>query len=233
MNNSSNHHLMSPAMKMADLMDLDFSLLGVATRMGLTFGFGEATVTEVCNKIGIDPETFLLICRVYAFEGYRPTRETLQSAHLRDILKYLHQSHSYYMEMVIPELARALEQTIEPCEERRKKVIWQFFADYKEELAKHFCYEETKVFPYVEAVLDARENRRFTIGEYEENHSNVEEKLADLKNLIMKYIPAQCSQLDIYRVLFYIYTLEEDLGKHTFIEDGILVPMVGRMENHE
>ena len=172
MSNSANPHLMSPAMKMADLMDLDFALLGVASRMGLTFGFGEATVAEECGKKDIDPETFLLICRVYAFEGYRPTRETLENARLHDIVKYLHQSHSYYMEVVVPELAHALEQTIEPCEKRQKKVIWKFFADYKEELSKHFAYEEGTVFPYVEAVLGAQKDKQFTIGEYEENHSN-------------------------------------------------------------
>lgn len=233
MSNSANRHLMSPAMKMADLMDIDFSLLGVFTRMGFNFGFGEATVAEACKKIGIDPETFLLICRVYAVEGYRPTRETLSSADLRDILKYLHQSHSYYMEVVVPELAGALERLLKPCEDRQQKVIWRFFAEYKEELAKHFAYEESKVFPYVQAVLDARGSRQFTIGEYEENHSNVEEKLEDLKNLVMKYIPGQCDQQSVFRVLFYIYSLEEDLNKHTFIEDDILVPMVGRMEAHE
>lgn len=233
MSNSANRHLMSPAMKMADLMDIDFSLLGVASRMGLHFGFGEATVSEVCRNAGIDAETFLLICRVYAFEGYRPTQDILASADLHDIVKYLHQSHAYYMEGVVPELASALENMLQPCEERQQKVIWRFFAEYKEELAKHFAYEEGTVFPYVQAVLNARGGEQFTIGEYEENHSNVEEKLEDLKNLVMKYIPRQCGQQDVYKVLFYIYTLEYDLNKHTFIEDDILVPVVGRKEIHE
>lgn len=224
---------MSPAMKMAELLDTDFSLLGVATRLGLHFGFGEATVADVCQHAGIDPETFLLICRVYAFDGYRPTQEALSAANLRDILQYLHQSHAYYMEVVVPQMASALERMIKPCEEKQQRIIWKFFADYKEELAKHFAYEEGKVFPYVEAVLNKRKGAQFTIGEYEENHSNVEEKLEDLKNLVMKYIPAACDQQEAYKVLFYIYNLENDLGKHTFIEDDILVPMVGRMENHE
>lgn len=233
MSTSANRHPMSPAMKMAELLDTDFSLLGVATRLGLPFGFGEATVADVCQQAGIDPETFLLICRVYAFDGYRPTREALSAAHLLDILKYLHQSHTYYTDVVVPEMAAALEQMIQPCAEKQQRVIWKFFADYKEELAKHFAYEEGQVFPYVEAVLNKRSGAQFTIGEYEENHSNVEEKLEDLKNLVMKYIPAPCNQQEAYKVLFYIYTLEYDLGKHTFIEDDILVPMVGRMENHE
>ena len=132
-----------------------------------------------------------------------------------------------------PSMAAALENMIQPCAEKQQRVIWKFFADYKEELAKHFAYEEGQVFPYVEAVLNKRSGAPFTIGEYEKNHSNVEEKLEDLKNLVMKYIPVRCNQQEAYKVLFYIYTLEYDLSRHTFIEDDILVPMVGRMENHE
>jgi len=220
-------------MKMADLMDLDFALPGVLTRMGLSFGFGDATVEEVCTRKGINPETFLLICRVYAVDGYRPSREILLRSDLRDIVKYLHLSHAYYMDVALKELADALERMIEPCDAARKKVIWKFFSDYKEELSKHFDYEEKSVFPHVEAVLNHTPGEQFTIREYEENHSNVEEKLDDLKNLVMKYLPPQCSQQEIYRALFYIFMLETDLRKHTVIENEILVPMVGRMENNE
>ena len=173
------------------------------------------------------------IFRVYAIDGYRPTNEGLLQTDLRDIIKYLHLSHAYYMDVALKELAAALEQMIEPCDAKRKKVIWRFFTDYKEELAKHFEYEEKRVFPHVEAVLNHTPGEQFTIGEYEENHSNVEEKLDDLKNLVMKYLPVQCDQQQIYKALFYIFMLETDLRKHTVIEDEILVPVVGRMEGHE
>lgn len=218
-------------MKMAELMDIDFRLLGVLTRMGLSFGFGEATVEEVCLKGGINPESFLLICRVYAYDGYRPTQDVLEKADLREIVNYLHRSHAYYMHVAMAELSNSLEQMIRPCDARRQSIMRTFFEQYKEELSKHFEYEENQVFPYVEAVLGHRKDSPFTIGEYEQNHSNVEEKLDDLKNLVMKYMPAQCDQQEAYRVLFYIYSLETDLRKHTIIEDEILVPMVGRMEN--
>ena len=230
---SIERHPLSPSMKMADLMDLDFSLLGVLARMGLSFGFGEATVDEVCSKAGINAETFLLICRVYALDGYRPTREGLEQTDLRDIVKYLRRSHAYYMEVGLKELAGALEETIEPCDQTRKTVIWRFFSDYKEELSKHFEYEEKHVFPHVEAVLSHTRGEQFTIGEYEENHSNVQEKLDDLKNLVMKYLPPQCDQQQIFRVLHDIFILEKDLRKHTVIEDEILIPVAGRMEGHE
>ena len=56
----------------------------------------------------------------------------------------------------------------------------------------------------------------------------MEEKLEDLKNLIMKYLPPVCSQQDIYRTVSGIFTLQEDLSKHILVEDGILVPIVNR-----
>jgi len=218
-------------MRMADLLDLDYSMLGVFARFGLNYGFGEASVEDVCNAASIDPETFLVICRVYAFDGYKPSREVMDGANLDDILRYLKLSHNYYLDTMVPELASALETMIAPCEELRKKVIRKFFTDYKEELVRHFSYEETTVFPYVEAMLDSRERESYTIAEYEKNHSNVEEKLEDLKNLVLMYMPEQCSRQDAFRVLFYLYSLERDLRKHTSIEDDILVPMVGRMED--
>ncbi len=221
----------SPAMKMADLLDVNFSILGVFSRFGMSYGFGEATVKEVCDGMGIDPETFLIICKVYAFDGYRPSREQMEGACLEDIVRYLRLSHTYYLETMVPALAAAIEEMIAPCDDMHKKVIRKFFGEYKEELERHFDYEEKTVFPYVEAMIDSREREPYTIGEYEKNHSNVEEKLDDLKKLVTMYQPAQSSSQDCFRVLFYLYSLESDLERHTFIEDGILVPVVSRMED--
>ena len=221
----------SPAMKMADLLDVNFSILGVFSRFGMSYGFGEATVKEVCDGMGIDPETFLIICKVYAFDGYRPSREQMEGACLEDIVRYLRLSHTYYLETMVPALAAAIEEMIAPCDDMHKKVIRKFFGDYKEELERHFDYEEKTVFPYVEAMIDSREREPYTIGEYAKNHSNVEEKLDDLKKLVTMYQPSQSSSQDCFRVLFYLYSLESDLERHTFIEDGILVPVVSRMED--
>ena len=218
-------------MKMADLLDVNFSILGVFSRFGMSYGFGEATVKEVCDGMGIDPETFLIICKVYAFDGYRPSREQMEGACLEDIVRYLRLSHTYYLETMVPALAAAIEEMIAPCDDMHKKVIRKFFGDYKEELERHFDYEEKTVFPYVEAMIDSREREPYTIGEYEKNHSNVEEKLDDLKKLVTMYQPSQSRSQDCFRVLFYLYSLESDLERHTFIEDGILVPVVSRMED--
>ena len=216
---------LSPAMKMADLMDLRPCLPGVLARMRIPFGFGDQTVEEVCRKQDVDPNTFLLICNVYAGDGNVPTKEKLRKADLRDVLKYLRFSHTYYMDVALTELADALRALTEPCGEKHKRIIRQFFYEYKDELTKHFEYEEKNVFPYAEAILH---HGRLTDEDYGENHSHMEEKLADLKSLVMKYLPPECGQQDICRALACIFSLQEDIARHILVEDGVLVPIVNR-----
>ena len=231
--NESDARLLTGSMKLADLLDLNYTLLGVLSRVGLPFGFGDETVEEACRKHGVNVQTFLLICKVYTFDGYMPSSEVLRGADLRNIMGYLRRSHSYYMDIAMNDLAGAVEAMIRPCDEPRKHVIRQFFTAYKEELAEHFRYEEETVFPYVESVLAHAAGEDFTIIQYEENHTNIEEKLDDLKNIIMKYLPAECDDRNIADILMKLYLLGMDLEKHTSIEDDILVPMVNRLEVHE
>ena len=221
---NTEHLLPTPSMKMAELMNLSPALPGVLTRMGIPFGFGDETVEEVCRRQDIDPETFLLICSVHAY-GALPPKERIRKADLQDVLKYLRRSHTYYMEVAMEELTAALVNLTEPCDQRHRNIIRKFFDEYKEELFKHLEYEENTVFPQAEAALG---HGRSTPDDYEENHSHVEEKLEDLKNLLMKYMPPVCGQQDIYRTLSLIFTLQEDLAKHILVEDGILVPIVNR-----
>ena len=96
--NDSDTLLLTGSMKLADLLDLNYNLLGVLSRVGLRFGFGDDTVDEACRKHGINAQTFLLICKVYTFAGYMPSSEVLRTADLRDIVTYLRSSHSYYMD---------------------------------------------------------------------------------------------------------------------------------------
>ena len=203
----------SPAMKMADLLEQHPSLPGVFTRMGFTFGYGEATVAEVCRDAGTDPETFLLICMVYAQEGYQPAAEEWEKADLSVIVRYLSLSHSHYMNVTMKDLAASLGRMIVPCPDDTQRVIWKFFTDFKEELQKHFAYEEAYVFPLV-GTPEA--------GISDEDHSRVEETLEDLKSLVMNHLPTDADQQEAYKVLSTIHLLQDDIRKHILLEETAL-----------
>ncbi len=217
-------------MKLSELIDINYNLLTIIDRIGLGFAFGDLNIEEACKRAGINANTFLLICNIYTFSGYQPSVHNLQKAEIKDIVKYLHQSHAYYISVAVKTIEDSMQEMMNNCEERYKSIIWKFFREYKEELRKHFEYEEAVVFPYVSNVINHNGAENYTIMEYEENHTNIEEKLNDLKNIIMKYMPQQCSNRDISNVLLNLYRLEEDLAKHTEIEENILIPVVNRLE---
>lgn len=213
--------MLDSTMKMAELLEKNPSLLGVFTRMGFSFGYGDASVADVCNKAGTDPDTFILICRVYSQDGYRPSAQELQNADLSVIVKYLSLSHSHYMDVAMKDLAAGLGRMIVPCPEETQRVIWKFFTDFKEELQKHFNYEEEYVFPNVggpDSLIP------------EEDHSGVEETLEDLKSLVMNHIPGGADQQEAYKVLSAISSLQEDIRKHILLEETALE---GRQEEQE
>lgn len=220
----------SEQMKLADLIDVNFKLLNVLSRLGISLGFGENTIKEVCEKHGINLNSFLLICNIYTYDSYIPSAELLAGGDPATIVDYLHNSHAFYLEKEFVGLENNLSAMVEPCDEIQKKIVAKFFADYRTQVEKHFEYEEDVVFPYVHALVDGGRHASYSIEQFEENHSNIDETLNDLKNIVMKYLPETCDTVLRNEVLYRIYRLEDDLLKHTLIEDNVLIPMVNKLE---
>ncbi len=219
------------SMKVARLVEANYRLLGVLARVGIDGSFGEKTVSEVCISSGLDPDTIILLCEVYTFPNFKPSMELLRRCHVGDILRYMHQSHDYYLNRAISDMEASITKLLEPCQQKQQEVVWNFFRGYKVEVKNHFGFEEQEVIPYVQGLIIGQNRPGFSIDRFEENHSNIDEKLGDFKNLVMKSLPAVCDN-DIRRdLLVRIYALQEDLKCHTYIEDHVLVPMVRLLEN--
>lgn len=224
------HIVFSASMKLADLIALDWKLLNVLSRMGIGLGFGENTIVEVCAKQGINLNSFLLICNVYAYDGYVPAAELLAGADPVTLVEYLHNSHAFYLDKEFPNLEKDIRAMVEPCDATQKKIVAKFFTDYKAQVENHFAYEESTVFPYVRALGKKTRCEGYAIEQFEENHSNIEETLDDLKSIVMKYLPETCDTVLRNEVLYRIFRLGEDLARHTIIEDAVLIPLVNRIE---
>ena len=217
-------------MKLGDLIDANYKLLTILSRLGVRLGFGEITVEEMCRRYGLSSQLFLIICRIYTFDGYRPSCDDLAEDDLRHIVNYLRASHRYYKDYSIPRLHDGVAETVESCDELHRKVLGKFFDDYCDEVASHFAYEEEVVFPYIDALLEGHHPADFSIEKFEDNHSDVDEKLNDMKSIIIKYLPEDCPTEQRNDMLFEIYRFEEDLARHTLIEDRLLIPLVAKIE---
>ena len=53
-------------MKMADLVERDFHLLGLLARFGIEQRFGDSSVETSCQEADVDADTFLLLCVLFA-----------------------------------------------------------------------------------------------------------------------------------------------------------------------
>ena len=146
------------------------------------------------------------------------------------LIAYLKNSHSYYLDNRMLAIQEQLKEISEGCEQQHQQILYLFFNEYKNEVIRHFEYEEITVFPYISNMMKGVRPGDYDIGVFRENHSNIDDKLNDLKNIIMKYLPGDTLSDMRIRVLFGIFALEEDLSKHSLIEDKILVPLVMKLE---
>ena len=221
----------TPQTKVSDLLDRDHNLIDVLSRIGINLGFGESTVEDAATRSGLDPETTCLICNVYSSEQYNPDPETLARGRITDVVKYLRNSHQIYLTTELVWLEDAICHLITPFSDKQKTVIWRFFNEYKTELEKHFAFEEEQVLPYIQDLLFGRDTKGFTISQFADNHSNIDEKLGDLKNLVMKTLPEGCDNQLRRQILRFLFYLQQDLAGHTRVEDKVLTPMAWYIEH--
>lgn len=230
--NASAPWLFSPKSKLSELIQANYKLLFVLRRMGVALGFGETNVEDMCRRYGISPDFFLMICRIHSSDNTLLPSEWIDRLKVGELVDYLHRSHLYYSQQ-IPVLRSKIRRMVEACEPIHLKILERFIDDYRHETDNHFAYEEETVFPYIRNLAEGRPGNGYSIEQFERNHSNIDEKLGDLQNIILKYLPESCDADLRDEVLFDIFLLEEDLGKHTLLENQILIPYVAKLESHE
>lgn len=234
--------LINEKMKMADVIIHDPTLVPIINRFGIYLGFGDATIEEICHKKNLNVQFFITIINAFHDSQYFPARQ-LQNFSVELIIDYLQKAHRYFLEEKLPEISELIEETIEDTTDKRSPfmVILKFLTRYKEELTRHIGREEEIVYPYVlklnaalfsGEVTDAlkKQVQQMPIEKYEAEHENVEAKIFDLKNIIIRHLPVPNNQRLWYKILREIFTLEKELNEHARIEDLILVPKVEIME---
>lgn len=220
--------------KMSALIMAEINLLPVMSRFNMKLGFKEKTIGELCTSCGVNADFFLAIANTYINEDYFSERKLLDFSPLL-LLSYLKQTHRYYTEHVIPKIEHLLSQAIaNRCRENSNmELIHSFFQQYKTELLLHFEQEETETFPYIEYLSTHQQyppDNANRIYDYGQVHTDVEAKLSDLKNLVIKYLDADYDINHMNDFLHTLYHFEQDLNDHARIEDSILVKQVIELE---
>ncbi len=214
-----------PIEKMRDLVRDNSVLILVMGRFGISLGFGDKTVRDVCRAHNVDENTFLEVVNFVSDKDYN-----YEAISLPSLIGYLKQAHEYFLDFILPNIRRKLIEAID-CSGASDlaMLIVKYYDEYVTEVRKHMKYEDDIVFTYVEQLSQGFLNRNFSISAFAGKHAPISYKLKELKDIIIRYYPEKNNYL-LNAVLFEIILCEQDLTSHCMIEDKLFVPAVRQIE---
>lgn len=217
-----------PKDMMIDLIRDNYNVLQALGSFGINLGFGDKTVEEVCKDNGVDCRTFLIVVN-FLVNGYFRDEE-LEYVNVGSLLHYLQANHKYYLDFQLPFMRKELSDSLNP-DGRVDKLIMDFYDAYAAEVRKHMKYEEDRLFPYINSLLEGVREEAYNIDAYAKHHGMADVKLKELKNIIIKYLPGDSLRNNMLTATLYdLYNNEEWLQLHAKVENEILVPVIKNME---
>ncbi|MCF0211239.1 MAG: hemerythrin domain-containing protein [Bacteroidales bacterium] len=214
--------------KMIDLIRDNYNILQSLSAFGIALGFGDKTVEETCKYAKVDTETFLAVVNL-TINGIVDSK--LEKISAQSLLHYLDACHHYYLEYQLPFVRRELHESLKGDDEIGRLIL-KVYDEYAQEIRRHMRYEEKMLFPYIEKLINGKTSANYCIDDFAKQHTEADKSLKELKQLIIKYLPADIN--DSHRLtsaLISIYNNEEWLANHQNVEDKILVPLIRKMEH--
>lgn len=131
--------------RMSDLICENYNLLLVMSRFGLSLGFGDKTVEQVCEQQGVHTGTFLAVVN-FMDDECCISDEYYHKISVEALIDYLRQAHSYFLDFNLPAIRRKLIDAIDCSQNDVAFLILKFFDEYVNEVRAHMEYENQVVF---------------------------------------------------------------------------------------
>lgn len=219
--------------RVADIVLQNYNQVLLLEHLSLPLMVQGKTVKEFCEEHGISPALYLAFVDLFngaEIDGSFDVGKTDVDV----LVKFLRSSHRFYLDEKVCKIKDYVRRISENNQSSGIKLLSEFTNDYVEELKEHFGYEDRVVFPYALALSKGEShNVGYSITEYKSHHDNVDSKLADLKELLVKYLDFKDSENLRRKLLCCLFEMEYDLKIHSHIEDYILIPLVEKLEQDE
>lgn len=215
--------------KMISLIRDNYNLLQSLGSFGISLGFGDKTVKQVCDDQNVDTNTFLAVVN-FTINGYREMDDVSRLS-VPTLLQYLKASHDYFLGFQLPFIRKELVDALDE-NDNLARLILKLYDEYSRSVTLHMKYEEKTVFPYVESLLAGKPMANYAIDMYSKHHGQESSKLRELKSIIIKYFPGDCLRNNqLSATLYNIYNNEEWLALHAEVEDNIFIPAIKYLED--
>ena len=224
---------------LADVVLYNERLLLVIERFGIPLGFGDKTIAEICSYYELNTSLVLMVMNIFVNPSSH-TKEELTEEMLPEFIDYLKRGHRYYLDEKLPYISELIDRFIEHTDNPDTKLLQAFFKGYAREVNEHMQLEDATVFPYIQALhhllKEMPYNKRllqYSMDDFVKHHSDIEEKLEDLTQLLIKHFPPTKDRFYRNTILFELFALHYDLNDHGRIEEQILVPLVRQLEKRK
>ena len=215
--------------KMISLIKDNYNLLQCLGSFGISLGFGDKTVSAVCEEQNVDTFTFMAVVN-FTINGYL-NADDISKLSVPTLLQYLKASHEYFLGFQLPFIRRGLVGALDESDNLAGLII-KLYDEYAHSITSHMRYEEKNVFPYVEALLDGKSTGNYDIDTYSKHHGQESDRLRELKSIIIKYLPGDGLHNNLLSATLYdIYNNEEWLSLHAEVEDKIFIPAIRLLEH--
>lgn len=215
--------------KMISLIRDNYNLLQSLGSFGISLGFGDKTVKQVCDDQNVDTNTFLAVVN-FTINGYREMDDVSRLS-VPTLLQYLKASHDYFIGFQLPFIRKELVDALDE-NDNLARLILKLYDEYSRSVTQHMKYEEKTVFPYVESLIADKPMANYAIDMYSKHHGQESMKLRELKSIIIKYFPGDSLRNNqLSATLYDIYNNEEWLALHAEVEDKIFIPAIKCLED--
>ncbi len=214
--------------RMIELIRDNYSVLQGLGAFGISLGFGDKTVREVCREQNVDCYTFLVVVN-FIINGYTPKAND-ENISVATLMTYLRASHRYFLDFQLPTIRKKLADALD-ADNNIAQLIMRIYDEYAHSIVVHMKYEEKTLFPYVEALLKGEQKPDYNVEIFSKHHGDATGKLLELKSVIIKYLPGDgLSNNKLTSTLYDIYNNEEWLNNHSHVEDEIFIPAIRGLE---
>ncbi len=214
--------------KMISIIRDNYDILQSLGSFGISLGFGDKTVKEVCEHEKVDTYTFLAVVN-FTINGYREYDDAGRLS-IPTLMQYLSASHAYYIDFQLPFIRKELTEALDE-KDNLARLILKLYDEYAHSVVNHMRYEEKTVFPYVQELLDGNAPLNYDIDTFSKHHKQTDVKLRELKNIIIKYLPSDgLHNNQLSATLYDIYNNETWLNQHADVEDQMFIPAIRALE---
>lgn len=222
------HKIYEAGDRMISIIQDNYGILQCLGSFGINLGFGNKTVRELCEDQGVDTFTFLAVVN-FTINGYLGPDDVGRLS-IPTLMQYLRASHEYYLGFELPFIRKELCEAIDETDSMAKLIV-RLYDEYAHSILLHMKYEEKTVFPYVESLLDGKTMDNYDIETFSKHHGQTDQKLRELKNIIIKYLPTDgLRNNQLSATLYDIYNCELWLAQHAEVEDHIFIPAIRNLE---